>query len=63
MHTEAYQIYMRLLEELNGLIAKNLSDGRAAEKIRNLMDELWPYLSETEREEINKNVQLPRING
>lgn len=61
MYTEAYQTYVRLMEELNELIAKNLGDSRAAEKVRNLMRILWPQLSKTEREEFNPNSKLPRI--
>jgi hypothetical protein len=59
MHTEAYQTYVRLMEEISELIAKNLEYSHAAEKVRNLMRDLWPELSKTEREEFNKEIKLP----
>lgn len=59
MHTETYETYMRLLDELNELISKNLGDSRAAEKVRDLMDGIWYHLSETEQEEINRDIKLP----
>ncbi|MBU6415107.1 hypothetical protein KGQ34_02610 [Patescibacteria group bacterium] len=59
MHTETYQIYTRLQKELDELISRELGYSPAAQKVKNLMRELWPELSKTEREELNKELRLP----
>ena len=59
MHTVAYHKYLNLLNKLKDLISAGPDDSPEADALRDEMDPLWFQLSESERAEINKNVDLP----
>lgn len=51
---EYYEQYKKLLHRLHDLMVQGIEDGPEADEIRDLMDEPWKHLSETERDSLRK---------